>query len=51
MVYRTLRPEQPIRQPDRSTVLERREPCVVKAARTVLMGLGGGNTTWLPGTL
>ncbi|MBY0273417.1 MAG: MobA/MobL family protein, partial [Alphaproteobacteria bacterium] len=25
------------------------EPCAVKVARTVLMGLGGGNTPWLPG--
>lgn len=29
--------------------LSRHEPCAGKLARTVLKGLGGGNTAWLPG--
>src|SRR3990167_9169768 len=29
--------------------LERLEPYDAKVSRTVLMGLGGGNTPWLPG--
>jgi len=41
----------PLVQPGRLlTAFERLEPCAVKVACTVLMGLGGGNTSRLPGT-
>jgi hypothetical protein len=34
-----------------NAAFERLEPCEAKVSCTVLMGLGGGNTPWLPGDL